>query len=65
MLINEFNYVMNMPLLSLGFILILFLILMNSLSLVNLLIFVVIYLLFTRTYVNDEDEESEPKFDVK
>jgi len=56
-LVNEFNYIMHMPLQTLGFILILFLILMNSLSLMNLLIFVVIYLVFTRSYVNDENEE--------
>lgn len=59
---NELNYVMIMPLKLLGVMCVLFLILMNNLSLMNVLIFVVIYMVLTRIYMsNIENEEEEEK----
>ena len=57
---NEVNFITKMPLELLGVIVLLFLILMNSLSLLNLLIFLVSYIVLTRVYYPSAyDEDSE------
>jgi hypothetical protein len=56
---NELNYVMIMPLKLLGMMCVLFLILINNLSLMNVLIFVVIYMVLTRIYMSDTKENEE------
>lgn len=55
---NELNYIMLIPLQLLGIICILFLILINNLSLLNVLIFVILYLILTRMYYQNTNIEN-------
>lgn len=56
---NEINFISIIPFELLGIIVLLFLILMNSLSLLNLLIFIVAYIILTRVYYPSIYKENE------
>lgn len=53
--VDEFNYISTIPLNILLVIVIFFFILTHNLSLLNIIIFIGIYVVLTRIYVEDDD----------